>query len=272
MSKIKLGIQETSCQHGAKTFADTLIRLKDLKFLKFLTPFLILFFTVIGCSETPYTGPILTVDNVDRYLSSTGEDKICLQDGFDTICLKYTQVEADIQGDGAAYVHVHPASVAYIFYFEDLPILLAEKAMDTTEIVQGLVDSERVQLPPDSFTPNTGNANNINKGWTLQIYYPASFPEANRGRTPQTSGLDIRIAEGMKLRINSWEELEVENFTQINGADGTRGVQFSVDTENSEMTIHVDGLISGYTAKFYVNADDVAADQDRSIFQLELLP
>ena len=271
MSKMKLGIQETSCQHRAKTFTDTLIGFKSMKCLKFLTTFIILLFTVIGCSETPYTGPILTVDNVDRYLSSTGEDKICLQDGFDTICLKYTKVEADIQGDGAAYVHVHPASVAYIFYFEDTPILLAEKAMDTTEIVQGLVDSDRVQLPPNSFAPNTGNAN-ISENWTLQIYYPPSFPEANRGRTPQTSGLDIRIAAGMKLRIYSSEELEMKNFTQINGADGTRGVQFSVDTENPEITIHVNGLISGYTAKFYVNADDVAADEDRSIFQLEPLP
>lgn len=272
MAKIKLGIQETSCQHRAKTFTDILIELKSMKYLKFLTTFLILLFTVIGCSETPYTGPILTVDNVDRYLRSTGEDKICLQDGFDTICLKYTQVEADIQGDNAASVHVHPASVVYIFHFEDLPILLAEKAMDTTEIVQGYVDSEKTQLPPNSFTPNTVNANQSNKGWTLQIYYPASFPEANRGRTPETSGLDIRIAEGMKLRIYSGEKLKIENFKQINGADGTRGVQFSIDTKNSEITIHVVGLIPGYTAKFYVNADDIVADEDRSIFQLEPLP
>lgn len=274
MAKIKLGIQETSCQHhaNAKTFADTLIGFKNINCLKFLTTFLILLFTVIGCSETPYTGPILTVDNVGRYLSSTGEDKICLQDGFDTICLKYTQVEADIQGDGAAFVHVHPTSVAYIFHFEGLPILLAEKAMDTTQIVQGLVDSKRVQLPPNSFTPNTDNANNISEGWTLQIYYPPSFPEANRGRTLRTSGLDIRIAEGMKLRISSWEELEIESFTQINAADGTRGVQFSIDTKNSEITIHVDGLLPGYTAKFYVNANDVVTDEDRSLFQLEPLP
>ncbi|MDE0634710.1 MAG: hypothetical protein OXI43_02485 [Candidatus Poribacteria bacterium] len=272
MAKIKLGIQETSCQHRAKTFVDTLIGFKNINCLKFLITFVILLFTVIGCSETPYTGPILTVDNVGRYLNSTGDDKICLQDGFDTICLKYTQVEAGIQGDGAAFVHVHPTSVAYIFHFEDLPILLAERAMDTTDIVQGLVDSQRVQLPPNSFKPNAGNANDIGEGWTLQIYYPQSFPEANRGRTPQTSGLDIRIAAGMKLRISSWEELEIENFTQVNGADGTRAVQFSIDTRNSDITIHVDGLIPGYTAKFYVNADDVVTDEDRSIFQLEPLP
>ncbi len=271
MAKIKLGNKETSRQQGTKIFADTLPDLKGIKCLKFLTPFLILLSTVIGCSEKPYTGPMLTVDNVGRYLRSTGEDKICLQDGFDTICLKYTEVKADVQGDGAAFVHVHPASLAYVFYFEDLPILLAEKAMDTTDIVQELRDSGRVQLPPNSFTPNTGT-NEINEGWTLQIYYPPSFPEADRGRTPQTSGLDIRIAEGMKLRIYSWEQLQIKNFTQISGTDGTRGVQFFLDTQNSEITVHVDGLIPGYTAKFYVNANDVSADEDRSLFQLEPLP
>lgn len=272
MAKIKLGIQEASCQHHAKTFADILIGFKNINCLKFLITFVILLFTVIGCSETPYTGPILTVDNVGRYLRSTGEDKICLQDGFDTICLKYTQVEAGIQGDSAAFVNIHPTSVAYIFHFEDTPILLAERAMDTTDIVQGLADSQRVQLPPNSFRPNTGDANNIDEGWTLQIYYPASFPEANRGRTPQTSGLDIRIAEGMQLRIYTRDKLEIENFKQVNGTDGTRGVQFSIDTKKSEITIHVDGLIPGYTAKFYVNAYDVVTNEDRSIFQLEPLP
>ena len=35
------------------------------------------FYSVPDCTtgcETPYTGPILTVDNVDRYFDSVGED------------------------------------------------------------------------------------------------------------------------------------------------------------------------------------------------------
>ena len=51
----------------------------------------ILLLCIIGCSEVPYTGPVLTVDSVDRYLKSTGEDTICLQDGFDSICLKVVE-------------------------------------------------------------------------------------------------------------------------------------------------------------------------------------
>jgi hypothetical protein len=268
MAKIKLIIQGTSYLHVVKTFADMLIELKSVKQLKFLIASLILLFTIIGCSDVPYTGPILSVDSVDRYLSSIDEDKVCLQDGFDTICLKFTQVESDGESDGAAFIHIHPTSVAYIFYFEGLPILQAEKAMDTTQLVQGLVDSGRVQLPPSSDASSTGN---IDTGWTIQIYYPTSFPEANRGVTPQTSGLDIRIAEGMKIRIYTRDELEIKNFAQINGADGIRGVQFSIDTEDPEITIHVDGLVPGYTAKFYVNANDVVSDEDSSAFELGLL-
>lgn len=267
MAKIKLKIQGTTYLQGVKTFANTLVGLKSVKQLKFFTASLILGFSIIGCSDVPYTGPILSVDNVDRYLSSTGEDKICLQDGFDTICLKYTQVEGTVK-DGADFIYIHPTSVAYLFYFEDLPILQAEKAMDTTQLVQTLVDSGKVQLPPNR---DTSSAGNIDKGWTIQIYYPTSFPEAKRGVTPQTSGLDIRIAEGMKIRIHTRDEMELKNFAQINGVGGTRGVQFSVDTEHTEITIHVDGLISGYTAKFYVNGNDVVSDEDNSTFELGLL-
>lgn len=46
------------------------------------------FILAVGCSEIPYTGPVLTVDDVDRYLDATGEDTVCLQDGFDSVCIK----------------------------------------------------------------------------------------------------------------------------------------------------------------------------------------
>ena len=41
----------------------------------------------IGC-QTPYTGSTLTVDDVNRYLDDIGKDTVCLQDGFDSICIK----------------------------------------------------------------------------------------------------------------------------------------------------------------------------------------
>ena len=56
---------------------------------KLLIAIFIVSLTVIGC-EIPYTGPMLTVDDVDRYLYSTGEDAVCLQDGLDSLCVKLT--------------------------------------------------------------------------------------------------------------------------------------------------------------------------------------
>ena len=57
-----------------------------MKYLAILT--MIFAFLLQGCTDTPYTGPILTVDHVDRYLDAKGGDTVCLQDGFDSVCLK----------------------------------------------------------------------------------------------------------------------------------------------------------------------------------------
>ena len=54
---------------------------------KLLIAIFIVSLAVTGC-ELPYTGPILTVDDVDRYRHSVGEDTPCLLAGFDSICVK----------------------------------------------------------------------------------------------------------------------------------------------------------------------------------------
>ena len=48
---------------------------------------LIMLFSMIGCSDTPYTGQVLTVDDiVNRYLVST-ENTACLYNGVESSCL-----------------------------------------------------------------------------------------------------------------------------------------------------------------------------------------
>ena len=42
---------------------------------------------LIGC-QTPYSGNALTVNDVDKYIQKTGEDTVCLEDGFDAVCIK----------------------------------------------------------------------------------------------------------------------------------------------------------------------------------------
>jgi len=232
---------------------------------QFLIIVLILFVGITGCSDVPYTGPVLTVDNVDRFLESTGEDTVCLQDGFDTICLRVLEQEEGEEEPPT--VHIYPASLTFVFRYEDHPLLQAERVMNTTEIVQELIDAGEVQLPPDAF----GNLDtNIESGeWFIEIYYPDSFPEANRGLTPKTSGLDIRVRAGSKLGTNKIDDLELINFEQIDKPNGIRGVRFSVNTEEAELTIQVNGVVPGFTAKFYMKADGVASEENAYSFELQ---
>ena len=230
--------------------------------LKIISLTFIVLLSLIGCTDTPYTGPMLTVDDVDRYLESLDEDTICLDDGFDTVCLKVVPGKRGGEADNTPIVYVHPTSLIYMFYYEDKPILRAERVMDTTEIVQELTD----QPIADGDTQDGSNI--VLKDWTLQIYYPEAFPETERGATPETSGFDIRIVEGMKIDADTQKDLEIKDFTQIDGLDGSRIVQFAIETEAQEITIQVAGLVTDQTATFYINADNVAANAGNSSLQL----
>ena len=229
---------------------------------------LIVLFTIIGCSDVPYTGPTLSVDHVDRYLDAIGEDTVCLEDGFDTVCIKLLPGEDDV-GDDAPIVHVHPTSISYVFYYEEEPILRAEREMDTTQIVQELIGAGRIQLPPN--TGNQGAGSNVTGSWTIQIYYPDIFPEAKRGQTPETSGLDIRVVEGMKVGTNKRNDLVIKDFKQTDGLDGSRSVRFSVETNALEITIQVNDLVPYHTATFHISADDVASDGGSNTLELQPL-
>ena len=307
MAKIKLKINGMSCQHCVKTVTDVLIELEGVQrakvnlrkgeaivhfdashitatnlteaiteagfeavaktksvLLKSISVTLIALSSLISCTDVPYTGPMLSVDHVDRYYKSLGEDTICLHDGFDTICIKVVPEKRD----GTAYipiVHVYPTSLIYMFYYEGKPILRAERVMDTTQIVQELtgdpIANDNVQIDTTIF-----------KDWTLQIYYPDALPEADRGTTPETSGLDIRVGEGAKLSPKKQSDLQINDFTQINGLDGSRIVQFSIETEAQEITIQVNGLIRDHTATFYINAESVASNESTGYLQLQSLP
>lgn len=231
----------------------------------FISGILIILLSITGCSDVPYTGPVLSVDHVDRYLASTGEDTICLQDGFDSICLK--QLSGDEAGDlssGAPVVYVHPTNITYMFYYKDIPILRVEREIDTTDIVQELIDAGRVQTPLNADA--RGTQDNADEDWVIQIYYLASFPVANRGRTLETSGLDIRVVEGMEIKRNRQKDLEIKAFTQLGGR---RGVEFSVETAASEITIQVDGLVDAHTATFHISTDDIADGDGTNIFALQ---
>ena len=276
MEKIDIKISSTSSQQCGKARTDTLTRLQELLRKKggylpisLIGSLLIMLITITGCSDVPYTGPTLTVSHVDDYLNTIEQDTVCLQDGFDTVCVKLLLETTEI--DYTPTVHVYPTNITYVFDYQGNPILEAKRLMDTTQIVQELVASGRAQLPPDIDDLNEGDQNYVPEGWALQIYYPDTFREADRGRTLETSGLNIRIVEGKTIGTNRRRDLKIIDFTQTDKHDGRRGVQFSIETEAAEITIQVNGLVPGNTATFHISAENVESDDDTNILRLHPL-
>ena len=281
MEKINIKISNISSQHSGKARTDTLTALHDVLRKKggylpisLISSILIILISITGCSDVPYTGPTLTVDHVDQYLNAIEQDTVCLQDGFDTVCVKLLLDTTEIDATGIDYtptVHVHPTNITYVFNYQGNPILEAKRLMDTTQIVQELVATGRAQLPSNVDELNDGDADYVPEGWIIQIYYPDTFPEAKRGQTPETSGLNIRIVEGTTIGTNRRKDLQIINFTQTDKHSGRRGVQFSVETEAPEITIQVDRLVPGNTATFHISAESVESDDDTNILQLRPL-
>ena len=143
---------------------------------------LLILFSITGCSDTPL-GSMLTVDDIDRYVVSNGDGTLCIQDAYDSACMKLVpQGRGGADITNAPIIHIHPEKLVYVFYYKDRPILRAERVMDTTLIVQQLRDTGGVQPRPrasyqgrnqgtggnnrntndnDGNPPNTGNPPNI---------------------------------------------------------------------------------------------------------------
>ena len=97
--------------------------------LSLIGSILIMLLSITGCSDIPYTGQVITAGHVDQYLDSIEQDTVCLQDGFDAVCVKLMLDEVVVVPEVAStpIVHVHPASLGYVFHYEGKPILRAKK-------------------------------------------------------------------------------------------------------------------------------------------------
>ena len=143
MEKIKLKISDMFCQHCVKTKIGTqadfqVVKRNKLLSLSLIGGILIMLFSMIGCSDTPYTGQVLTVDDmVNRYFVST-ENTACLYNGVESSCLTLRPPRTGGVASNAPIIHVHPRKLIYTFYYEGKQIVHAERVIDTTEIVAAL--------------------------------------------------------------------------------------------------------------------------------------
>lgn len=211
---------------------------------------LIVILSLTGCSDVPYTGPIITVDRVDTYLNAIGSDTLCLQDGFDAVCVKLDLDKIEINRADIGYtptVHVHPENVAYVFEYQGNPILRAKRTLDTSALVQRLEDEGKVNLPANG---NNLNGAPIQEGWIIEIY--------------STDLMNVRVVEGLTIGTNTQQDLRISKQTRMDD-----GVQFSVETTNPEITVQVRGLIPGNTATFHISANDINSDDNTNILKLQ---
>ena len=144
---------------------------------------LIIILGIIGCSDMPYTGSMLKPGDVDKYLFSPGDGRICITNGFETACLTLVPKRRD---STLPIIHIYPSSIKYIFYYKGVPILQAERPMDTTEIVEQIRDAGKDNqprdggissvdiLPPPALPPED----------PLPVDSPPSPPETDGGQQP----------------------------------------------------------------------------------------
>ena len=126
---------------------------KTFPLLNLIGGILIILFSMTGCSDTPYTGSILSPgDIVNQYLVS-GEDSICLVNGVESSCLKLTHRGSGGADGGGPIIHIHPRRLIYMFYYEGKQIVHAERVMDTSEIVEAVTDAAQDSGQPSVQPP-----------------------------------------------------------------------------------------------------------------------
>ena len=210
-------------------------------FLSFVWLYSLLLLT--GCSDTPYTGSMLSPGDIDRYIVRAADGSICLADASDAVC--YTLIPQGVDTPNAPIIHVYRRKLIYVFYYDDHPIVRVERAMDTTGIRQALTDrnQEASNINADAGETDTRETDDLfsgNDGWFIRIYYPEGRNLPRGISKLEDSGLDITI-NGKPI-----SSVDIEGFAQITGPRGT-GVQFfypNVSKNASRLTVKVTGLVS----------------------------
>ena len=189
MAKTKLEIDGMSCQHCVKTVTEALTSLEGVQrvkvnlrkgeavvhfdasritdtnlaaaitevgfeavtkteplSLRLIGGILITLLSITGCSDIPYIGSMLTTEDVDRYIT-IGEDSACLLNGHESVCITLIPETED---DSRPVIHIHPREIIYVFYYEGVQVMRAERVTDTTEIMEQVRGPGEDDQPPDA--------------------------------------------------------------------------------------------------------------------------
>ena len=164
-----------------------------------ITALVITVLAIAGCSDMPYTGSMLTADDVDRYLTSKDGETYSLVNGPNSACLTLIP-KVETQHVNAPIIRIYPQKIVYVFYREGVPVLTAEKVMDTTEIVEKLTEpdpepqpSEDIETqPPEETQPRAEPPHDPDYLQRLQILpEPPAEPPSEDPEPPSEDTLPV---------------------------------------------------------------------------------
>ncbi len=112
--------------------------------LRLIGSILITLLSIAGCSDMPYTGSMLTAEDVDRYVT-IGEGSACLLSGDESACITLIPETED---DSRPVIYIHPRKLIYVFYYKGVQIMRAEIVTDTTEIMEQVRGLGEDDQPP----------------------------------------------------------------------------------------------------------------------------
>ncbi len=113
---------------------------------------LIILFNIIGCSDMPYTGPLLQPGDVDQYFQDHGNGLVCLHNGMESACVTLVPKPKE---SSLPVIHIHPSRTIYVFYYKGEVILEAERVSDNSDLIDELIDgeTETITLPETNTVP-----------------------------------------------------------------------------------------------------------------------
>ena len=162
--------------------------------LRLIGGILITFLSITGCSDMPYTGSMLTTEDVDRYIT-IGENSACLLSGDELACITLIPETGD---DSRPIIHIYPNKLIYVFYYEGVPIIQAEIVIDTTEIMEQVRGQGEDDQPPSGDggvrddSPDDDGDGTIDGGGDTQQPSDGGTPRSDGGTQKPDGGTQQR--------------------------------------------------------------------------------
>ncbi len=216
------------------------MRKTQFLFFNLIVSILIVLLTLTGCSDAPHVGSMLTVDDVDRYITST-EDSICLENRCITLMSGVTERADDIVGP---IIYIHPNNFSYIIY---RMIPAVSPAETVKHPIRGFgVDGDGddgdggvpVTIPPDEVPPQGEDGVG---GPFVQLDTDDDLDERTLGSFDSSGDGDPFVQLDTDDDLN---ERTLDSFDS--SGDDDPFVQLDTDDDLNERTLGGDTCTSGY--------------------------